>query len=100
MQTNSENHETSRVVVISYVDAVVKNSKNFEHFVTYVDTNQDISTCDQDISTCGSLQPVRRPRVPFGSCQPDAAPRPLAVAALSLQREEVEEEKEGEREKR
>ena len=44
MQTNSENHETSKLVLISYVDVVVKNSKGFEHIVTCVDTNQEIST--------------------------------------------------------
>ena len=46
MQTKSENHETCRGVVLSHVEAVVKNCKGFEQIVTSDAKNPDISTCD------------------------------------------------------
>ena len=44
MQTKSENHETCRGVVLSHVEAVVKNCKGFEQVVTSDAKNPDIST--------------------------------------------------------
>ena len=46
MQTKSENHETCRCVVLSHVEAVVKNCKGFEQIVTSDTKNPDISICD------------------------------------------------------
>ena len=46
MQTKSENHETCRGVVLSHVEAMVKNYKGFEQVVTSDAKNPDISTCD------------------------------------------------------
>ena len=41
----SENHETCRGVVLSHVEAVVKNCEGFEQVVTSDAKNPDISTC-------------------------------------------------------
>jgi hypothetical protein len=44
MRTNSENHETCRVVIISYAYVVVKIWKFFEHVGRTMLINQNIST--------------------------------------------------------
>ena len=46
MQTKSENHKTCRCVVLSHVEAVVKNCKGFEQIVTSDAKNPNISTCE------------------------------------------------------
>jgi len=46
MQTKSENHETRRGIVLSHVEAVVKNCEGFEQVMTSDAKNPDISTCD------------------------------------------------------
>ena len=50
IQTKSENHETCGGVVLSHVEAMVKNWEDFEQVVTSDAKNPDISTCDHFVS--------------------------------------------------
>ena len=50
IQTKSENHKTCGGVVLSHVEAVVKNWEDFEQVVTSDAKNPDISTCDHFVS--------------------------------------------------
>jgi len=45
-QGKSENHETSHDIMISYMDAVVKNCEDFAKVYTYVLTKRRISKED------------------------------------------------------
>ena len=55
MQTKSKNHETCRGVMLSHVEAVVKNCEGLEQVVMSDAKNPDISTCHHIGSRLGTL---------------------------------------------